>query len=198
MTGKIYIIRNIHDENLIYIGSTFSDLNYRFYRHKFQNTTRLHKYITDTNDSWDNWNIELYQEFECDNKEQLHKREGEVIRLFLNENPLGTLNKCISGRTKAEYIRDNIDRIKQIRKNYYINNINKFSKIITCDCGRNVRADNIYRHYKSNIHKHHYNCEPTTSTIISVLPLGSNTPEASVPKGDEPERDLLLELGSSS
>jgi len=186
MSGKIYIIRNIHDENLLYIGSTFADLNYRFHRHKFQNTTKLHQYITENNDDWDNWKIELYKEFECDNKEQLHKEEGHVIRLFLNENPLGTLNKGIAGRTKAEYIKDNIDRIKDIRKRYYYNNIDKFKKIITCDCcGRNFRKDNIYRHLKSKVH----NYVPTKSTTIISLDCDDT--------GDELERDDLF-VGSSS
>lgn len=164
MTGKIYIIRSKYDENLIYIGSTFADLNYRFNRHRFQATTRLHRYITENNDDWDNWDIELYEELECNNKEQLLKREGEIIRLFLNENPLGTLNKGIAGRTKKEYIQDNKDKIKDIRKRYYHNNINKFSKIITCECGRNFRKDNIYRHIKSKVHQ---SCCPTTSTTIT-------------------------------
>jgi hypothetical protein len=167
MTGKIYIIRNIHDPNLLYIGSTFADLNYRFNRHRFQNTTRLHKYISENNDDWDNWNIELYEEFECDNREELHKREGDIIRLFLNENPLGTLNKGIAGRTKKEYIRDNIDKIKDIRKRYYRTNINKFSKIITCECGRNFRQDNIYRHQKSKIHTNYMDCPSGISTTIT-------------------------------
>lgn len=164
MTGKIYIIRNKIDENLLYIGSTFADLNYRFNRHKFQTTTRLHRYITETNDDWDNWDIELYEEVDCNTKEQLLKKEGDIIRLFLNENPLGTLNKGIAGRTKKEYIQDNKDKIKDIRKKYYHNNIHKFSKIITCECGRNFRQDNIYRHQKSKIHQ---SCAPTTSTTIT-------------------------------
>lgn len=167
MSGKIYIIRNKHDENLIYIGSTFADLNYRFNRHKFQTTTRLHRYITENNDDWDNWDIELYEEIEeCNSKEQLLKREGEVIRLFLNENPLGTLNKGIAGRTKKEYIQDNKDKIKDIRKRYYHKNIDKFKKIITCECGRNFRKDNIYRHLKSKVHQSCSPCPPITSTTI--------------------------------
>lgn len=174
MTGKIYIIRNKIDENLLYIGSTFADLNYRFNRHKFQTTTRLHRYITETNDDWDNWDIELYQEFECDNKEQLQKKEGDIIRLFLNDNPLGTLNKGIAGRTKKEYIQDNKEKIRDIRKRYYHNNIHRFNKIITCECcGRNFRQDNIYRHQKSKIHQSSASdymdcpCPPITSTTIT-------------------------------
>jgi hypothetical protein len=50
--------------------------------------------------------------FPCENKEQLNKREGEIIR------EIGTLNKKIAGRTQKEYIEDNKDKIKEYKKEY--------------------------------------------------------------------------------
>ena len=41
--------------------------------------------------------MELYEEFSCENKEQLNKREGEITR------KIGTLNKRIEARTQKEY-----------------------------------------------------------------------------------------------
>ncbi len=175
MTGKIYIIRNKNDENLIYIGSTFADLNYRFNRHKFQHTTALHKYITETCDDWDNWDIEIFSEYEDISKEDLLKKEGEIIRLHILHNPLGTINKSIAGRTRQEYIQDNKEKINTIRKRYYHNHIDRFKQSFTCECGRSFRTDNKYRHLKSKYHssdKQDYNCSPngismtTTSAVV--------------------------------
>jgi hypothetical protein len=36
------------------------------------------------NEDWDNWYIELYEVCPCENREQLCKREGEIIRLIGN------------------------------------------------------------------------------------------------------------------
>ncbi len=58
------------------------------------------------------WYIELYENFTYDNKEQLNKQEGEVIR------KKSSLNKRIEGRTKAEYREDNRDIINEKKKEY--------------------------------------------------------------------------------
>ena len=49
--------------------------------------------------------IELLEEINCDNKNQLEKREGELIR----EHKNNCVNRCIAGRTKQEYYIDNKD-----------------------------------------------------------------------------------------
>lgn len=183
MTGKIYIIRNDFDNDLLYIGSTFADLNYRFERHRFQKTTKLHKYITENDDNFENWFIELYEEYHDITKEDLLKREGDVIRQFLADNPK-TLNKCIAGRTKQQYIIDNKDKICNIRKKYYHNHIDKFKQSYTCECGRTFRFDNKYRHLKSKYHssdKQDYNCSPNgTSTITTSAVVAGDVLDADI------------------
>ncbi len=93
----------------MYVGWPIQPLFKRWYQHK-QNLNneicnnillyqRIHE--TDIND----WYIELYEDFQAERKDQLNKREGEVIR------EIGTLNKRIEGRTKKEYIEDNKDKI---------------------------------------------------------------------------------------
>ena len=78
--SKIYTVRCRNDDTLIYVGSTTQPLSKRWGDHKSQFKARLHlpfhKLIVDIND----WYIELYEEFPCDNNEQLLKREGEVMR----------------------------------------------------------------------------------------------------------------------
>jgi hypothetical protein len=60
---------------------------------------------------FNNWYIELYENFPCDNKEQLNKREGEIIR------EIATLNKNIAGRTIKEYYEQNKENILEKKKN---------------------------------------------------------------------------------
>jgi len=84
--GKIYSIRNKNDSTLVYIGSTCQDLHNRFYGHKINANNEKFKgynmllyqkmWETDVNE----WYIELYEEYPCESKEQLNKKEGLVIR----------------------------------------------------------------------------------------------------------------------
>jgi hypothetical protein len=116
--GKIYTIRHKNDDSLIYVGSTIQPLFKRWNQHKEILNNENHKSYnmllyqkmraTNVND----WYIELYENFTCDNKEQLNKQEGEVIR------KISTLNKRIEGRTKVEYREDNRDIINEKKKEY--------------------------------------------------------------------------------
>jgi hypothetical protein len=117
--GKIYTIRCRTDDTLIYVGSTaqpltkrWKDHNYRCNDIKYQNRL-IYKTI---NNNWNEWYIELYENYPCENKEQLNKREGEIIRL------IGTLNILVAGRTRPEYREENKEQITQDKKEYYENN----------------------------------------------------------------------------
>jgi uncharacterized GH25 family protein len=59
--------------------------------------------------------IELYENYPCDSKEELFRKEGEVIREFSEM----CVNKQITGRTKKEYYEDNKDKIKEKQKKRY-------------------------------------------------------------------------------
>ena len=107
--GKIYTIRHKNDDSLIYVGSTIQPLFKRWHEHKRRVNNEkskkynycLYKKMRETN--IEDWYIELYEEFSCENKEQLNKREGEIIR------ESGTLNKNITGRPKKN-IKKNIKK----------------------------------------------------------------------------------------
>ena len=106
--GKIYTIRCYDDPGLLYVGSTAQPLYKRFSTHKTYSTyehsknrplykTVNEKYAGD----WSQFYIELYEQHACNNREELNKREGEIIR------ELGsTLNKNIAGRTRREWGND--------------------------------------------------------------------------------------------
>lgn len=117
--GKIYTIRCKTDDTLIYVGSTIQPLSVRYGAHKV--TSNNAKYqnnllYRNINHNWDNWYIELYEENPCENKEQLGKREGEVIRL------IATLNSRIEGRTRKERCEQNKGKISEQQKEYYEQN----------------------------------------------------------------------------
>ena len=128
--GKIYTIRCKNDNTFIYVGSTVQPLFKRWHQHKkiLNNEKRkeynifLYQKIRETN--LENWYIELYEEFSCESKEQLNKREGEVIR------EIGTLNKRIEGRTQKEYREDNKEKILQSMKEYREKNKEKKKEYI--------------------------------------------------------------------
>ena len=53
------------------------------------------------------WYIKLYEDYPLERKEQLNKREGEIIR------QIATLNKRIEGRTKDENYKEYIYRERE-------------------------------------------------------------------------------------
>lgn len=117
MNGKIYTIRCKNNESLIYVGSTKETLEKRFKRHKKEKRDRrLYKYV---NNDWDNWYIDLYMLYPCNNKMELTAREGEIIR------EIGTLNVVINGRTHQEWYEDNKEYHKQKGKEYRENPENR-------------------------------------------------------------------------
>ena len=117
--GRIYTVRCRTDNSLINVGSTTMPLSKRFQLHKTNKSCALYKHIQEKcNGDWSDWYIELYEEYPCDNKEQLNKREGEIQR------ELGTINKNKAGRTLKEYYTDNKDIILEYQKQYRSNNKN--------------------------------------------------------------------------
>ena len=109
--GKIYKLWSPQGDE-IYIGSTINPLSKRLGQHKNKRDCNS-KYLFE---NYNDVKIELIEEFPCDNKIQLNKKEGEHIR---NNT---CLNKDIPCRTKKEYRQDNKEYIKEQKKEYYQNN----------------------------------------------------------------------------
>jgi hypothetical protein len=123
--GKIYTIR-FHNSNEIYIGSTTQSLGVRFGEHKRRNNSAVYRLINDKYDG--NWSLcyyELHENYSCNNKEELCRKEGEVILLFKNDENYDCINCRIECRTDKEYYIENIEKIKEKQKIYYENNIDK-------------------------------------------------------------------------
>ena len=130
--GKIYTIR-FNKSNEIYIGSTTQSLAVRFGGHKRNKSSSVYKTINDKyNGDWKECYYELYENFSCSNKDELSKKEGEIIRLFKNDENYDCINCRIAGRTlkeyNTEYRQNNLERERERDKVYYHNNKEKKSK----------------------------------------------------------------------
>ena len=118
--AKIYrIVCNETGEQ--YIGSTTQSLSQRLSEHKSKYKRYLNK-IQHYTTSFEiikknNYDIILIEELkDCQNKDQLHKRERYYI-----EN-MDCVNKCIPTRTGKEYNKELKDVIANKQKEYYKNN----------------------------------------------------------------------------
>ncbi len=109
--GKIYSIRFYDNDKLIYIGSTTQILAVRFGGHKQDLKCSLFQYIQENyNGDFKNCYMELLEPYECNNINELNKKEGELIRKFKADNNYIVINKNIAGRDKKQYIKDNADK----------------------------------------------------------------------------------------
>jgi hypothetical protein len=113
--GKIYAIRS-HQTEQIYVGSTTQPLSVRFGGHKRQ--TCSSREIMKFEDCY----IELLENYPCADKNELNRREGELIR------NMDCVNKQIPGRTVVEWHQDNKQAIKEQRHYYYQDNIEIFKE----------------------------------------------------------------------
>ena len=110
--GKIYTITC--EDGEVYVGSTILSLNKRLIVHKSANNCSMYQYIHNNYDGyWKKCKIELYENYPCDNRKELNKKEGEIIRL------IATINKVIAGRTKDNYYKDNKEILIEKQKKIY-------------------------------------------------------------------------------
>ena len=179
--GKIYTIRS-YQTNTFYIGSTCQPLYKRLCQHRMNYKMFLAgKYHSVTSFNilqFDDHYIELLEEYVCENKEQLTKKEGELIR----EHKDSCVNRYIPGRTDKEWRLDNIEKLqiqkkqynddnKDKMKQYYLhnkedikiknkNNYEKNKNLLQqqrsvtylCECGIQIKLYDKERHSKSKKH----------------------------------------------
>ena len=182
--SKIYSIRS-HQTDLVYIGSTIQPLHKRLYEHRKHYKRWLNDEYNYTTSyeviQYDDHYIELVEEYPCNSKLELLRREGQVIRETEN------CCKIIPSRTKTEwyqdnrdkileqmakYYQDNKDKLVEIHANYYQNNrekileqianyyqenrdkISKKGKVkVVCECGSEIRKSDLPRHKRTKKHQ---------------------------------------------
>lgn len=172
--GKIYTIRH-PDTNKYYIGSTCEKyLSNRFSKHKsgykINTLSSTSKVLFDM--GIDDCYIELLENYPCNDKNELHKREGELIRLHKDN----IINKRIEGRTLEEWREENIENKREYDKQYRINNIEnkresnkqyridnkekikeRRSQIYNCECNGKYTLSGKSQHIKTSKHKEYIN-----------------------------------------
>ena len=151
--GKIYTIRSYQTDN-VYYGSTTQPLSKRLSTHKrhcklWQN--KKYCYVTSFEIvKYTDCYIELVENYPCNSKAELEKREGECIRS--NE----CVNKCIPGRSSKQYHEDNKDKMHIRQKQYRENNKEKIhlrkNRKHDCECGGKYTDCHKARHLRSTKH----------------------------------------------
>lgn len=113
--AKIYkIVDNKYTK--CYIGSTCQDLSKRIAEHRRNFRCKQHHnvsvYQLFREFGIENCKIELIEHFPSNSKEELAKREGEIIRTT------ECVNKRVEGRTRKEYYQDNCEKILENNRYY--------------------------------------------------------------------------------
>ena len=113
--GKIYKLWS-PSKNLVYYGSTCETLPQRLASHRCKYKTYMNtnkNYITAYKVlECEDYKIELIEDYPCNNKQQLCKKEGEYIR------ELKCVNKNIAGRTYKEWEEENKEKRSEQHKQY--------------------------------------------------------------------------------
>jgi hypothetical protein len=128
LNGKIYkIISKNENDNRIYIGSTIIPLRNRLQKHINDKKAFIDgkSYATKISsyDLLDNCDIELIEDYPCDNDNELKKREQYHIE---NNECINATRACFDPEYKKKYNQENRDKIREYKKKYYQENREKW------------------------------------------------------------------------
>jgi len=163
--GKIYKLWS-PSTGLTYVGSTCQTLAMRLGEHRRgkgqYDRDPTKKYVSSYKViGCPDYRIDLIEEYPCENKMQLNKREGEFILASK------CVNRCVAGRTDKQYRETNIEMLrgkdrarkranKEKTKLYILANRDRIERRngakYTCSCGATIRKDSKYKHEKSQKH----------------------------------------------
>lgn len=167
----VYKIKDLTTKKY-YIGSTFHTLDCRLNRH-IREFKRFKKGKTHYMSSFeilenDNYQIEMIEQYPCNNKKELDRREGEIIKDAKLNGGGQCVNKNIPGRTIKEYYEkyyyDNLEKELARGKKYRENNFEKIkvrgkkyrednNYYVDCECGRSVKKLWLTSHKQTQRHQ---------------------------------------------
>ena len=146
--GKIYRLINNEMPDLVYYGSTCTELRKRLCQHK--SDTKRKNNSSKILFEFGKVEIILVEKYPCSDKSELISRE----RFYIENNKC--INKIIPSRTVKEYREDNKEKIKEYSKQYRKNNKEKIKGRVECECGSKFMLSNKSRHLKSKKHINHF------------------------------------------
>ena len=182
--GQIYKITDVAYTECYY-GSTIEPLNKRMVHHRHRYINRdsgKETCIRSVNVLFDkygleNCKIEWVEDYPCNSKKELARREGFYIQnnRCVNKNVAGRTNeecrqvsKEKKNKHQSEYYQKNAERIKEYqkehsvkyadeikerKKKHYEANKDKFKEFYLCSCGRHVQNRSKTRHEKTQYHQ---------------------------------------------
>tara|TARA_R110000823_G_scaffold296115_1_gene416158 strand:- start:2308 stop:2814 length:507 start_codon:yes stop_codon:yes gene_type:complete len=126
--SKIYKITSEQLPGKCYIGSTVQPLKRRFSAHRGHYKAYLkgtrHKGSAYIIICYADAKITLIEDFPCECKKELEKREGVIMRCYMEDNELDdVVNKNIAGRTDKQRRIDNRDELNRKTLERYHKNI---------------------------------------------------------------------------
>jgi hypothetical protein len=148
--SKIYKLVSLQTDK-IYIGSTTQPLYKRFGKHKTVGYNCMSKELI----KYDDCKIILIENFECNNKEELHARERYYIDLYKDI----IINKRIPTRTHKEYKKQYYQEHKLEKKQYDIeyrnknNEKEKENKKKYYEDNKEKRKEQMKKYYEDNKEK---------------------------------------------
>ena len=128
LNSKIYkIICKNDDIESCYVGAT-TNFNQRKNNHRMtcnnenakNHNTKLYRFIRE-NGGWDNWKMVLIEDYSCEDKTELRKKEREVMESLeadLNTNK-PYVSKAELNKTSLDYYHANKETIKLKRGDYF-------------------------------------------------------------------------------
>ena len=145
--GKIYKLWS-PSTGLTYIGSTCQSIAMRLAGHvrsKKCHDIGKYNYVTSFEIlEYNDYRIDLLEEYPCENRMQLNKREGEII------TQIDCINKNIAGRTQKQYYEANKETLNKQSKQYR-ERTGRSKQILCSLCGRILRTDKMKRHQTTKI-----------------------------------------------
>jgi hypothetical protein len=140
-----------------YVGHT-TDFKSRKSNHKLtcnneragRHNLKVYKFIRE-NGGWDSFSMVLIENYPCKDTHEASSRER-----YWYETLNAQLNAIYPQRSRAEYLEDNKDVIRQQRQGYYethkVANSKHYGEIIKCDCGSSFVRSYLARHIRTKNH----------------------------------------------
>lgn len=124
LEGKIYKI--LCPDNYFYIGSTCQSLQRRLWNHKCTCKGKLKSHIDKI--GWDNIKIVLLEEYSCNSRQELFKKETEYIEKYIENKFCLNMNMSVASeerkrltqiKSSSRYNEKNKEKYSEYQKEYH-------------------------------------------------------------------------------